>query len=146
MLRHFFGSNSRHGTHSPFVYNLAEQVIYAKRTPIYRHERPASRLINEIADYYQIDYTPSSFDIGQDKALYVDYTMGIQELAAAQLEFKYLVIPDIYNGVYHKNRWKNICKDPRFIVCVDLFYFGLVFYRTEQRKQVFKLRFPFWRR
>ncbi len=27
-LRHFISSNSRHGTHSPFVYQLADEVIY----------------------------------------------------------------------------------------------------------------------
>src|SRR5690606_3315200 len=28
LIQHFFVSNSRHGTHSPFVYGLASRVIY----------------------------------------------------------------------------------------------------------------------
>jgi len=33
-LRYLWNSNSRHGTHSPFIYSLADEVIYQKNEPV----------------------------------------------------------------------------------------------------------------
>lgn len=144
-VMHFFSSNSRHGTHSPFVYKLADDVIYAKSTK----QAVASKrqdLLMDVADYFDVSYTLSDVDVGTDRALIVEKsTMNVEELAVLVRRFKYLVIPNIYKDRTIRQTWHLVCQDPRFIVCIDLFYYGLVFYRSEQPKEFFKLRFPYWR-
>lgn len=142
---HFFSSNSRHGTHSPFVYRMADKVIYAKskRTNVSNKQQ---LLLSDLAEYFVVTYTSSSFDGGNDKALIVeDGVEDVEQLVTLQQQFRYLVIPSIYRDNRKKLLWESICRNSRFIVCIDLFYYGLVFYRKEQPKELFKLRFPYWR-
>lgn len=142
---HFFSSNSRHGTHSPFVYSMADEVIYAKskRTNVSNKQK---LLLSDIAAYFEVDYVSSPLEIGNDKALIIENGMeDVEQLVTIQQQFRYLVIPDIYRDNRRKLLWESICRDSRFIVCIDLFYYGLVFYRKEQPKELFKLRFPYWR-
>ncbi|MFD2553403.1 hypothetical protein [Sphingobacterium tabacisoli] len=142
---HFFSSNSRHGTHSPFVYSMADEVIYAKskRTNIANKQQ---LLLADVATYFEVDYVSSPLEKGRDKAFVIeDVMMDVEQLTILQQQFRYLVIPDIYRDNGRKLLWESICRDSRFIVCIDLFYYGLVFYRKEQPKELFKLRFPYWR-
>ncbi|WP_164108808.1 MULTISPECIES: hypothetical protein [Sphingobacterium] len=142
---HFLTSNSRHGTHSPFVYKLADEAIYAKSK---KHAVGSKQdeLLMDVADYFEVTYVQSNLDLGADRALIVEKsTMNVEELAVLVREFKYLVIPNIYKDRTIRQTWHLVCQDPRFIVCIDLFYYGLVFYRREQPKEFFKLRFPYWR-
>ncbi|MDR2281726.1 MAG: hypothetical protein LBE37_00875 [Sphingobacterium sp.] len=142
---HFFSSNSRHGTHSPFVYSMADEVIYAKsqRTNVANKQQ---LLLSDIAAYFEVDYVSSPLEIGSDKALIIENGMeDVDQLAILQKQFRYLVISDIYKDNGRKLLWESIGRDSRFIVCIDLFYYGLVFYRKEQPKELFKLRFPYWR-
>jgi predicted O-methyltransferase YrrM len=51
------------------------------------------------------------------------------------------VIDDIHWSSGMEEAWKEICQHPRTKVCVDLFYFGIVFFREELSKENFILRF-----
>lgn len=144
LVFHFLTSNSRHGTHSPFVYKIANEVIYSKSKPT-TLRLSKQRLLDDIASYFQVKYTRLTADLGIDKALIVSENVDIQQLITIQKEYKYIVVHDIYKSDFAIKLWKSICSDPHFIVCIDLFYFGLIFYREEQPKQLFKLRFPYWR-
>lgn len=144
-VMHFLSSNSRHGTHSPFVYKLADNVIYAK-SKTHSVAGKQEELLADIAGYFGVNYAESGLDIGTDKALIVEKSMmNVEDLAVLVRRFKYLVIPNIYKDRITKRSWQLVCQDPRFIVCIDLFYYGLIFYRIEQPKEFFKLRFPYWR-
>lgn len=146
LFYHFFSSNSRHGTHSPFVYRLANEVIYAASDNQSSGSKQ-EKLLSDIGDYFEVGYSCSVSDVGMEKAFVVDDDMiDAEQLATLVRQFRYLVIPDIYKVYSRMECWKAICRDPRFIVCIDLFYYGLVFYRREQPKELFKLRFPYWRR
>ncbi len=143
---HFASSHSRHGTHSPFVYRLADKVIYKRTEEKYRRTRIGDLLVKEIADYFGVVHTLSRVEVGESKALYIeDAVTTVEDLAQLQHQFHYIVLAGIYNSEYHIRRWRHVCKDGRFIVTIDLFLFGLIFYRREQPKQNFKLRFPFWK-
>lgn len=146
LISHFFTSNSRHGTHSPFVYALAEQVIYKRRWSTEKATKGYKRLLSEIANYFEVTYTSLPSDNGMDKALWVaDVQISIDELALCQHQFRYIVLEHIYRSSEDRKRWRLLQRDERFVVTIDLFFFGLVFYRTEQPKQHFKLRYPFWK-
>ncbi|WP_206367125.1 hypothetical protein [Sphingobacterium sp. SGG-5] len=140
-------AHSRHGTHSPFVYALAENVIYSSSEKGERKIRKKDRLIGKIADYFGVVYTSSPQNTGNAKALYVqDFTVSVAGIATLQKQFRYIVLTDIYRNKSDRKRWRTICQDERFIVTIDLFFFGLLFYRPKQPKQNFRLRYPFWRR
>lgn len=145
LLFHFFSSNSRHGTHSPFVYSIADEVIYAKSQRS-KAVNKQQLLLSDLATYFEVDYASSLLETGNNKALIIaDMMEDVEQLVVLQRRFRYLVIPDIYKDCRKKRLWESICYDSRFIVCIDLFYYGLVFYRKEQPKEFFKLRFPYWK-
>jgi len=52
-----------------------------------------------------------------------------------------LVFDDIRWSEGMKEAWQVICKDPRVTVSIDLFFLGIVFFRKEQEKEHFVLRF-----
>lgn len=51
-----------------------------------------------------------------------------------------LIFDDIYWSEGMTKAWEEIKQHPRVNVTIDLFYLGIVFFRTEQAKQHFKLR------
>lgn len=51
------------------------------------------------------------------------------------------IIDDIYWSTEMVHAWKAIKEHPAVLITVDLFYFGLVFFRKNQPKQHFTLRF-----
>lgn len=52
------------------------------------------------------------------------------------------VFDDIYWSESMQQAWKEICAHPQVTISLDLFYFGIVFFRTEQKnKEHFVLKF-----
>ncbi|WP_243846510.1 O-methyltransferase [Wenyingzhuangia heitensis] len=51
------------------------------------------------------------------------------------------IFDDIYWSEGMKEAWQEIKKHPEVTATVDLFQWGLVFFRTEQNKEHFKIRF-----
>lgn len=146
LFSHFFSAHSRHGTHSPFVYKLADEVIYRPSTTPKDSGLGVERLLRDIALYYAVDYVYHAVTTNSaDAACIIQEKLDIDRLADLQKRFRYLVIKNIYSDQEANSLWKAVCQDSRFIVCIDLFYFGLIFFRREQPKEVFKLRYPFWR-
>lgn len=52
----------------------------------------------------------------------------------------FFIIDDIYWSPEMTRAWKQIIKDDRVTISIDLFHFGLVFFRKEQPKEHFTLR------
>lgn len=143
---HFFSSNSRHGTHSPFVYKIANEVVYVRSKNADKAVSKPQALLCDLAAYFDVAYVHSGSVRGRDRSWVVeDDVVDVEQLAKLCPYFKYLVIPNIYADKARKQLWHVIVQDTRFIVCIDLFYYGLIFNRSEQPKELFKLRFPYWR-
>ena len=51
------------------------------------------------------------------------------------------ILDDIHWSDEMEEAWEVIKKDKRVTITIDLFFLGLVFFRKEQRKQVFVIRF-----
>jgi len=52
-----------------------------------------------------------------------------------------LIFDDIYWSKGMKEAWETIKKHPQVTVTIDLFYIGLVFFKKDQKKEHFKIRF-----
>lgn len=153
-LFHFVNSNSRHGTHSPFVYNLADKAIYRKvpapDTPIHfpadicpRCRPVLTRILNELNIFRMTEsLSAASFQTAVFAA-----AEEIKEGAIVVEMLRHVplvVIQDIYRSAETKQNWKKVQAEPDVTITIDLFYFGLAFKKEGQYKENFCLRYPFW--
>ncbi|MBD1434169.1 hypothetical protein H8B06_15125 [Sphingobacterium sp. DN00404] len=153
LIRHFFVSNSRHGTHSPFVYDLASRVIYhvshvrphTVKIPLDFKPKYRSLLLDILTymDVGELGY------LGQPdcaEAVLVDLrNVPSDEIIQAVREGKIVVVHEPFQTRKTKRVWQELVKSTDIVVSINLFYFGLLMYRKEQRKENFCLRYPFWK-
>jgi len=154
-LLHYFTSNTRHGTHSPFVYALADEVIYNKKYlnsvkqnyDLQRFSGKYDRLLQAILTYLQIDQLIfDQYRSMSDKRLAL--LKDAEQIDANEVSLltsnDVLIVSGIYESTKAQQQWKTLKSNPNVHVTIDLYYFGLVFYRPQQRKEDFKLKYPFW--
>lgn len=153
LLYHFFRANSRHGTHSPFVYKLADEVIYAKVLP---SSLPAG-MPEGFAPGYQALLQNCLGFLGLDalslyptnhlqKAVCLNLNLVEQRQVLDLLRLGHIVVVDEpYRTQKTKTVWQDLCQDSAVLVSIDLFHFGILLNRDEQRKEYFRLRYPYRR-
>lgn len=145
-IHHFFSSNSRHGTHSPFVYKLADELIYKEMPAADAVRFKSNRLISEIASYYDKVLSYSLEQKGPDKILIIEAKNVVDLDIENQIEDYFMIIlKDIYKIKKTEQCWNLFRNNPNITITIDLFYFGVIMKRKEQPKENFKLRFPFWK-
>lgn len=143
---HYLSSNSRHGTHSPFIYRLADEVIYKVPTKQLRGEKGSDCLMQEISEYYSSNIVHSVDAVAKDRILVIDIALiKRDDVVVLQEQCAMIFLNNIYKNKLTKKKWSAIGADQRISVTIDLFYFGIVILRKEQPKENFKLRFPYWK-
>lgn len=167
--RHYFLSHSRHGTHSPFVYKLVDEVIYRKELidnvsalpgPIRKANKVEQKkyaLVNRLLKafiYDQFSYWANEPQDGYANLLqqqcgryayrhiyYIDRdNLELNFLNDIQ-DRDMLIINEPHRSESREAYWDEIKKDERVVVTIDLYRMGLVFFRKEQRKENFLIRF-----
>ncbi len=149
-LKHSLTANSRHGTHSPFVYRLVDEVVYRKREPGEQGDK-ASRLIERLIKWFrpqQVVYIgaaevpdgPLDFIIvRRDDTERINDSLN--QLWPQLHVDSVLVVEGIYRNAGLKRLWQSIQAKPRVTVTVDLFHVGLVFFHLGQAKEHFQIRY-----
>lgn len=148
-IHHFLASNSRHGTHSPFVYALADQVIYNRdNKKIGQVEFPAEcnlkykPLLNKILVYLSITKVSKDDHNTSADAYWIcsPEDMDVEKVLNAVKGGKLVILDEPYKRA-HRKFWRTMIKDPRVIVSINLFHFGIVLHREGQYKEDFLLRY-----
>jgi hypothetical protein len=127
--------------HSPFVYQLVDEVIYGTQQA--EHEIPETlrtqpRKVQQMLGRVLKAHS-TSLDITH--VYVVDTQTAHAEILAQNKSDTLIIVPGIYDSAEQKNQWKTIQTHSAVTVTIDLFYVGLVYFRKGQAKEDFKIRF-----
>lgn len=151
-------AKGRHGTHSPFAYWLADQVVGQK--PVIKQQLFTSitcvrtrNFLNKLSTaipHFQILITDESerqlsiMRGGQEPCIYIQSSAQLKQLVD-QINFETLH-PDSIFVIYEprrrkqKSNWQALIENQQFHFTADCFYFGLLSPKPGQAKQHFHLK------
>lgn len=157
-LQYLFKSTNKHGVHSPFVYDLLTRC-FKQKTPggLNKNEKHLWQLINFFrwksidlkADTTSYKNLLKNLSIpNNNKALFKLYNASNIRIPTRQWLDSLEIGPDsciFIEGIHRSKKnstyWNELVNDKRVIVSIDRYRYGLVFFRKEQLKQHFILRF-----
>lgn len=152
-IRHFLISNSRHGTHSPFVYALADQAIYNKQKVIIdnvvgseiipKHYRTLLfRILYHLGKKQIVDVLNFSEEAD---VLFMEAEQLTTPLIDQYLtDQRIIIVNKIHRSKKNKSVWENATRASKVTVSIDLLHFGILVHRSIQVKEDFVLRYPYW--
>lgn len=155
-LKFLLKSSNQHGVHSPFVYAFVTQGLYKKEAintelKDFNFKGKLSKkemiILNKIIIYFKpasvITASNSKNTLTNNKynLLYLN-NLSICELKKIHFIYpqSFFVIKNIYQDKTTLKNWLEITQLQKSIVTVNLFYFGLIFFRKEQAKENFIIR------
>jgi hypothetical protein len=154
-LKYKWKAKSRHGTHSPFVYDLIRHVLLNKG-PIgraYIVEYPGlplkyENLISRIAAYYKykailrLPLEKEETQIPDHADLLIFNEQAPHEWMNIMNEYYYLlknesavVVTGIHKTPEHTREWDKLCIDARVKMSIDVYGIGLLFFKAEFKEQ-----------
>ncbi len=156
-LKYSWKAKGRHGTHSPFVYDLVENVLMDKGTikpesVIEYRSLPLKyeNLISRIALYYgckNVLSVPAENSTIQkpDMLLLNDsrqWAVLFEHYAPVLNGNTIVVVPHIHQTVLQTRAWGKIVAHPQVRMSIDLYGIGLLLFREEfKEKQHFVLKY-----
>ena len=155
-IRFLVNSTNQHGVHSPFVFDFVTKGLYQKLPKsvatndflaTQKLRKKEQKILLKIINYFQIDtiYTTvdeleNTFD-NNYKLLFINTINKFNFDTISVTSSKLIVVfQDIHSNKVNQEKWVTLCKNPKAPVTIDLFYFGMIFFRNEQAKEHFKIR------
>ena len=149
-------SQNQHGLHSPFVYDFVTKGLYKKGSknniPNTHQElknlsTKQQKILSKILEYFKVDtiyYDFIKFSESSKKNYRLLFIKDINQLNGVKftnLNSKhFILISGIYQDKSSDKLWKEIIKINNATVTIDLYYFGMIFFRKEQVKEHFIIR------
>lgn len=155
-LKFLLKSTNQHGVHSPFVYDFVTKGLYKKEnnstslnsySEFKNLSNKEKKVVSKIIYYFKI------------KEIQVKNTYLIKDLSKTHKTLIYSSINNKYldkiinhklksciliNGIHQNKKaelkWLEIIKNKNATVTIDVFYFGIIFFRSEQEKEHFNIR------
>jgi hypothetical protein len=152
-IKFILKSSNQHGVHSPFIYDLITQGLYKKgnKTTVLNNYAELKKLstkeqkvLSNIINYYKINkiyFDFKSLENNLNNEFKLLYIKELNQSTFLKNDSNYFVV---INKI-HKNKnvgsiWRKLIRNKKATVTIDLFYFGLVFFRKEQVKEHFIIR------
>lgn len=152
-IKFLFRSSNQHGVHSPFVYNFITKGLYTKEiknnstneyAELKKLSKKEQKVFSKIIAYFKSDIV--YFDVN---SLENDSSTSFKTLYISELNHNtflkndpnyFVIISKIHKDKNVNAIWSKLIKNKKATVTIDLFYFGLIFFRKEQIKEHFNIR------
>lgn len=149
-------SKNEHGVHSPFVFDFVTKGLYQKKIKnidfnsykqLKNLSKKKKKILSKIIIYFKIDsveFDVLQFNTTQEKKYKILYITNLNSLSQINLSNftpKHIILVDaIYQDKKRHQNWREIIQNDNVTVSIDLFYFGLLFFRPAQAKEHFTIR------
>lgn len=149
-------STNEHGVHSPFIFDFVTRGLYKKKIKIIAFDEdhqlkelsPKKQLVlSKIINYFNIntiEFDASKFELNKEnnyKTLFVNDLTSMRKLNLSNLTAKHIILFDnLHRNKKSYQNWKSIIQNKNVTVSIDLYYFGVLFFRTKQAKEHFTIR------
>lgn len=149
-------STNQHGVHSPFVFDFITKGLY-KKLPnsatsndfltVQNLNKKEQKIFLNLINYFQIDTIYTSVNelentFNENYKLLLIKNIPQFSLKTIPVKSSKLIVifNDLHSNKANQEKWVALCKNSKATVTIDLFYFGLIFFRKEQAKEHFKIR------
>lgn len=155
-INYLIRSKNQHGIHSPFVFDFVTKGLYQRQknqrnlnlnSSDLAFSKAEEKLLKKILNYFQIEdefnrIINSTKTLGDNyKILYYNNLKNFNiDYLKPYSSVEILIIRRIHQSKESEEKWQEIINFKSARVTMDLFYFGLVFFRKEQRKEHFIIR------
>ncbi|UAM99517.1 hypothetical protein K8354_06830 [Polaribacter litorisediminis] len=152
-------STNQHGVHSPFMFDFVTKGLYKKRNLNIqlddfnfdvKRSKKEEEILKKVIGYFQPSAvitnlkTTSTCINNNLNLLYFKNLKDLKDIKVSTLSVShpnsFIIIKNIHQDKLVFHYWTEITRLHEATVTVDLFYFGIIFFRKEQAKEHFIIR------